>query len=273
MGNFRTLGIVLIACLATHAAAAAAGTELQKYFAAAEKFEALKAEANKKNEMPRLRDKEVAETLAVLSNKSGTFGTPAFPMNAEAMDRDLCGAANKAQAAYSMNILGIDALYAEKKFPLKDDPETISRVMDELIKRNTIAYQDELFPLLAFGDDCLAATVPLLTEFMTKLPPEQFTPIRRQALVKFRDGVSSMALGALADLNAPGLSEPNRSLQLKAVLRDLPVLSGVLPLKARAQLKAAVEAALPSVPKAHQAEGAAMATILDDPKCEGLCKL
>ncbi len=271
MRRFFALGFFLISSLAS-ATQASAETELQKYFAAAQKFEALKAEALKKNELPRLSDKQAAETLAILSNKSGSFGSASFPMNEEAMDQDLCGAVNKVQAAYSMSILGIDALYEEKKFPLKDDPDNVSQIFDELMSRNTIKYQDELFPLLAFGDDCLAASVPLLTDFMARLPPEQMTQTRRQAIAKFRENMNSMALGALGNLRDPNLSEQNKTLQLKAVLRNLPVLSSVLPLKAREQLNGAVEAALPSVPKAHQAEGAALAKILTDPKCEGLCK-
>jgi hypothetical protein len=264
--------IFLAALMLAFAAPAAAETEMDKYFAAGKRFEALQAEAAKKGALPRLSDPAVAETLAIISNKSGTFGSAAFPMNKEAMDRDVCGVANKVQAAYGMSLLGLEALVKEKKVPPKDDPDSIANIMHELMNRNLITYQDEIFPLLAFGANCFSASLPLLIDFVAKLPSEQMTEIRRQGIVKGRNGVNELVTGAMAILLEPRYSEENKIIQLKSALRNLPVLSGMLTLKDRAQLIVNIEATLPTIPKAHQAEVAELAKVLSDQKCEGLCK-
>lgn len=134
-------------------------------------------------------------------------------------------------------------------------------------------FQDEVFPLLAFEQRCVAAEVPWLTSFLEKLPPEQMTEVRRQGLRKFRGSVKQMAIDAVGLLANPDVREDNRRLMLKSAARNLPALSEALSPDERAQVKREVEKLGADAPQAYQPDIPAILQTLSNTQCEGLCRL
>jgi hypothetical protein len=145
--------------------------------------------------------------------------------------------------------------------------------MLELETRNIVRFQDEIFPLIAFSQRCVAAELPWLTAFVEKLPPEQMTDVRRAGLAKMRAGFKEMAIGNIAGLSFEGVREENRRLMFDALARDLPALSAVLPVAERAQLRDAVETMRAGAPGEYRSAIGAMLETLGDTRCEGLCRL
>ena len=253
----------------------AAETELQTYLAARQTFESLEADAAKVGDAPRLSDPRVRDTLAILSNASGTLGSASFPVDDEAMQRDLCSV--PIRTAFDYLQFGLEAFVdekmKEKQLSATSSREAIGAVKDELGARNMLKFQDEVVPLLAFGQRCIAAEAPWLTTFMEKLPPEQMTEVRRQGLRKFRGGVKQMAMTAVGLLANPLVHEDNRPLMLKSAARNLPALSEALSLDERAQVKREVEKLGADAPQAYQPDIALILQTLSNTQCEGLCRL
>lgn len=266
----RYLSILVALLLLAPAAAAAAEGGAKEYMAAVQSFEALKAEAAKSGDMPRASDPRVRETLDILSNKSGTFGSAAFPSDDGPALMDLCSAAVKATMDYAL--FAWQAFVEEKGFR-STDPKAIQALMQELQTRNTIRFQDEIFPLIDFSERCVAAELPWLTAFMEKLPPEQMTGIRRDGIRKGRAGFKEMVTGNIRNLSCREVREEHHRRMLDAVVRDLPAFSAVLTVAERAQLRQQVETLRAGAPGGYQAAIGAMLETLSDTRCEGLCRL
>jgi hypothetical protein len=268
MHRILTLWVALL--LLAPAAAAAAEGGAQEYMAAVQTFEALKAEAAKNHDMPRLSDPRVRETLDVLSNRRRSFGSASFPTDDGPALMDLCSAAVKVTMDYQLFAF---QAFVEEKGLRSPDPKAIDAAMQELVARNVVRFQDEMFPLIDFSQHCIAAELPWLTAFMEKLPPEQMTEVRRDGLRKMRASFKEMVIGNIKQLSCEGVREDNRRLAFDAVARDLPVFSAVLPVAERAQLRDAVETLRGSAPEGYQPAIGAMMETLSDARCEGLCRL
>jgi hypothetical protein len=270
----NSLVLASLALLAAAPAPVAAETELQAYLAAGQTFESLKAEAAKSGNAPRLSDPRVRDTLAVLSNASGSFGSASFPLDDEAMQHDVCSVPIRTAFAYFQFGLEafVDEKMKEKQLSATSGRDAVGAALDELGEINTVKFQDEVFPLLAFAQRCTAAEVPWLTSFVEKLPPDQMTEIRRQGLRKFRAGVKQMAMNAVGLLANPNVHEDNRRLMLDSAARNLPALSEALSPDERAQVKREVEKLGADAPQAYQSDIAAILKTLSNMQCEGLCR-
>ena len=272
----RSNSLVLASlALLTATAPVAAETELQAYLAARQTFESLNAEAAKAGDAPRLADPRVRDTLAILSNASGTFGSASFPLDDEAMQRDMCSV--PIRTAFDYLQFGLEAfadeMIEEKRLSATSSRDAVGAVVDELGARNAVKFQDEVFPLLAFQQRCLAAEAPWLASFLEKLPPEQMTEVRRQGLRGFRGTVKQIAMNAVGLLANPLMHEDNRRLMLKSAARNLPALSEALSPDERAEVKREVEKLGANAPEAYQPDIAAILEALSNTQCEGLCRL
>lgn len=271
----NSLVLASLALLAAVPAPVGAETELQAYLAAGETFESLKAEAAKAGDAPRLSDPRVRETLAVLSNARGTFGSASFPLDDEAMQRDVCSVPIRTVFAYSKFGMEafVDEKVKEKRLSATSGQDAIGAALDELGEINTVKFQDEVFPVLAFAQRCIAAEVPWMASFFEKLPPEQMTEVRRQGLRGFRAGVKQIAMNAVGLLANPNIHEDNRRLMLKSMVRNLPALSEALSPDERAQVKLEVEKLGADAAQGYQPDIAAILQTLSNTQCEGLCRL
>jgi len=271
----RSLGVAAFALMTALAPPAMAETELQAYLAARQTFESLMADAAKTGDAPRLADPRVRDTLAILSNASGTLGSASFPVDDEAVQRDLCSV--PVRTAFDYLQFGLEAftdeMINEKRLSPTSSRDAIGTVVDELGARNMVKFQDEVFPLLAFGQRCTAVEIPWLTSFFEKLPPEQMTEVRRQGLRGFRGSVKQMAIYALGLLANPVVHGDNRRLMLKSAARNLPALSEALSLDQRAEVKREVEKLGANAPEAYLPDIAAILQALSNTQCEGLCRL
>lgn len=190
------------------------------------------------------------------------------------MQRDLCSVPVAVVFAYAQ--FGIEAFVdekiAEKRLTETSSRDDIGKVIDELGAINTVKFQDEVFPLLAFEQRCMAAEVPWMASFFEKLPPEQVTEIRLRGLRGMRGAVKRMALNAIGLLRNPAVREENRPVMLKSTVRNLPALSEALTPDDRAEIKREVERLAADAPQAYQPDIAAILQTLSNTQCEGLCR-
>jgi hypothetical protein len=246
-----------------------AETAIERYLAASKTFDALKAEANAKGEMPRISDPRTAEVLAVLADAAGLYGTPAFPAGPEILDKDICSIANKAGVGYSL--FGLDALLKNKTIDLNSDQKVFAQQIWELQAKNFVAYQDEVLPLVGFGRHCMAGVLPTLTSFVGSLPAAQMTEIRRDGLRKMRLGIKGMIVGSIAGLGDTGTRDLLRIAAFNGLKRDLPQMVPALSIEDRAEVMKTIKALAPKVPIKQKDDIVAMLEVLDTKTCEGLC--
>jgi hypothetical protein len=261
--GFSAIGLALVA---QHARAESA---VERYLAAGKTFDALKAEANAKGEMPRISDPRTAEVLAVLADTNDTYGTPAFPAGREILDKDICSIPNKAAVGYSL--LGLDAMMKDKTIDPNGDKKVVAQQILELQVKNYVAYQDEILPLVGFGRHCMAGVLPILTSFVGNLPAAQMTEIRRDGLRKMRLGIKGMIVGSIVGLGDTGIRDGLRVAAFNGLKRDLPQLVPALSIEDRAEVNQTIKSLAPKVPTKQQEDIAAMLEVLDTKTCVGLC--
>ncbi len=263
LAGLSALGLALVVLPAW------AESAIERYLAAGKTFDALKAEANAKGEMPRISDPRTAEVLAVLADATDAYGTPAFPAGREIIEQDICAIANKASVGYSL--FGLDALVKGKMIDPNGDKQIVAQQISELQVKNYVTFQDEVLPLLGFGRHCMAGVLPTLTTFVGNLPVEQMTEIRRQGLQQMRFGIKGMITGSIAGLGDIGIRDTLRVAAFNGLKRDLPRLVPALSIEDRSEVIKTIKALAPKVPAMHQKDVAAMLDALDSKTCEGLC--
>lgn len=261
---FALVLFLLLPC-ATGQVAADVSSELEKYNAAAQKFEQLRSEAKKQDRLPRISEPETAATLAILANASGSLGTPAFPASAETMEADVCGAAFKATVAYML--FGLD-----KEIKPGMSSADSGQLFLAIQQKNFSAFQDEVVPLLVFSTHCQALHIPVVENFIANLPVEQITAIRRNGIKQLRLGIRQMVVGSIQQLADPNLKDINRHAMFFGVVRDLPTFVPILKPEERAQMRQFLEQQIAIAPSEFQEQIKGTIAAFQTDKCEGLCK-
>jgi hypothetical protein len=263
------IALTVSLCLALCAAPARAQTGFERYQAAAKAFDEIKTSAVAKGEMPRITDARTAELLAILADKTDSYGSAGFPSGMDAMTKDTCSIPNKIASEYALH--GLATLFREQKVDKDTDPKEISAKIAVLYAANVSKYQSEVVPVLNFARHCLVGTLPALAEFVKGLPPAQMTEIRRDGLRKMRQGMQQMIIGAVTALTDADLREDLRSLMFNGLQRDLPNMVSALTLAERAQARAALESLRGSMPVERQPDILNMVKVLSASTCDGLC--
>jgi hypothetical protein len=272
-GMYHSLKLVWIALgifwLTLAAPPAQAESAIERYLAAEKTFDALKIEANAKGQMPRISDPRTALVLAVLADKSETFGTSAFPTGPAILENSICGISNKVAAEY--RLAGLNEMIQSKKMNPDGDKKLYAAQLAELEVKNLIAYQDEVLPLISFGVHCMAGVIPTLTSFFTSLPSEELTEARLQGLSQMRLGIKDMIVGSIVGLGDTGIRDTHRVAGFDGLKRDLPQFVPVLTIANREDVIKTITALKVNVTAQQQKDIAAMLEALGSKTCEGLC--
>ena len=159
---------------------------LERFMAAARRFNELQKAAQAKNTMPRLSDPEVGDLLRTLSDADGLFDSAAYDKTFLPVLGDACARANQILVAYN--------LAAPSDSPYHG-------VVDEL-PVSASAFLSERLPLQAFALRCFARLQPILKDVVLSLSSAEWTKLRRQVFEDHRQRVAGMFHAALTMLGA-----------------------------------------------------------------------
>lgn len=211
-----------------------------------------------------LSDPRVQRVLS-LATDQGVFGNA--PLTAADMKpvMDLCGKAAQVSVPYSM--AGIASL----KPLVPQGPSVYQPRVLELTIRNGHTYQDLLLPMLAFSAYCAGHELPLLGEYMQRLPASERTPVRLGGLRQMRMGATAMVTSAILMAADKTLSPTNRKLALVAMADNAPPMAAAMTVAERAPIAEAANQAAAGSEPAFRSLLETIAKAYDDKKCTALC--
>ena len=229
---------------------------VDRWFEAAERFDALAAAAASENRVPRLGDREARGLLRRLTDARAAFGDETF----EVADAERLGQMLERTMAVAQLYLqhGID--------PNSASPETQAEQTE-----NIVTYQHELLPLLAFTVDTgarIAASQASHFAAGTPLPE----PLRLN-LIQARGGIAQIVRGVLFMGGEPAIGAENRLLALQALARNAPVLATTFTIAERGTILAAAREIRGGAAGAEAEALDVLIRALETPDCAGLCTL
>jgi hypothetical protein len=245
-----------LSLLAVAVPAAAQRPGLDAYLAAADRFDALAAEAQARGAPPRRSEPEAAALLARLSDATATFGGAPFELG------DLQPLLLVAQRS-----IGISNHYVG----FGVDPSTPAATAIQAQSANMVRYQDELVPLLVFSVDTMGVLAPLVATMLDQSP--SISDVQRTAVAGMRGGVARSINGAIIMTSETPIRPEHRLSAIAAIVRNAPQLVPSLGLTQREPLRA-----LATQYRAHAGPQArsqldSLIVALGSRECNRLCSL
>jgi len=199
------------------------------YVAASDRFNDLVAKGAQLGKMPRVSDENVGSLVATMSDTRRFLLSKKFTQDDMEYLLDMCGRANNAVMAYVL----FDGRRNVK--PGSTREQTTEQVVKNM-NENVLAFQPEIELLMPYMLHCLATQVPILTNFVNKLKPEELTNIRRDGLNKMRKGVFRTYSGFIEMVSNPQTRESLRKKVFTALADTSPEFSRVFSVVDRTQV-------------------------------------
>ena len=156
---------------------------------------------------------------------------------------------------------------------LKSKPNVVALQVARLGERNIRTFQNELEQLQPFLVRCMAKQIPVLTEFMLSLKPEEMTETRRAGLQKARNGLVNAYYNFLQMANSSELKESYRNKVLQAMAETAVQYSSILQLDARRKIFDIAKLGQANAPKTLRVYFKKIVNAMAEKSCEGLCRL
>ena len=229
---------------------------IDRWFEAADRFEALAVSASARNRVPRLNERAARPVLRRLTDARATFGDERYVVaDAERLGRML------------ERTMVIAQLYLQHGIdPGSASPETQSEQTE-----NIVTYQSELLPLLAFtvdtGARIAASHAPL---FASGAPIAEPT---RLNLIQTRGGIAQIVRGLLFMGGEPALAAESRLLALQALARNAARLAATFTIAERGTILAAAREIRSGAQGDEAAALDALIREMETPDCAGFCVL
>lgn len=267
MKNYKLRIASLLTLLSFVALLPATASEFSDYTIASQRFSQLVAYSVNKQSMPLVSEPDAAKLLATLSDHHRFLETRPFTNQDLGSLVGMCEAANRAAMAYVLFDLG---RYLDKSIR---NPVVAAQITATVASRNVVKYQDEVTPLLAFHNRCLAKELPLVTEFAAKLNAEEFTAVRREGLAQARRGVYASYINMVRVAIDSTVSLRNRRDIFTVMVEVSPLYAQILNLEARQQAYDYLGSQADSIPIEFIGPYRQLLKDLNSTSCEGLCRL
>lgn len=252
----RIFGWLVFLALGAASPATAQQDGIDDYLTTATRFEAYVAASAAGGALPRMGDREGRAMLRRLTDMRATFGRETHtPADLERMGSVL----ERAMAMAS--------LYMQHNV----DPASASPETQTAQGMNIVTYQNEVMPLLGFALDAAALIARTQAQaFEGGATPDAET---RARLVQMRGGIRQMLNGVIGLSGAPGISNENRLVALRAVSRNAPTFAATLSVAQREEALAALNANGESDDAAVARETSRAMAGLTLESCTGFCPL
>lgn len=238
------------------------------YLEAAAQFNRLAGGKVGDDHVPRLGEPEVAELLNKMSDVHAVFGDGDFGQQDMASLMPVCDKANEAVMRYTFS----GSIKLKSQIRNGEPLPGLVPQLAALMTANTLKYQDEIMPLMAFSMHCMGYSLPPLEAFIAGLKPEDVTDVRRSGLQQMRTGVSNMLLGAMRSAIEPAIHSANQRLLMDASADVAQAYAKVLPVAQRATVLEAVKEARGAMPETLRPQLDRVAKAMQSTDCTGLCK-
>ena len=235
------------------------------YNAASVELQRLAAQARQDTDMPRLTDPKAAKLISTLSDIR-LLSLRTYAMKDMGGLMDMCDQSNKAVMSYAM-------FDAKSIVDPKSDPQQLAARLAPLMEKNIRTFQNELQQLQPFLFRCLAQEIPLLTQFVRSLEPQDFTAVRRQGLQQARNGMFNVYYGALRASADSAYSDSYRTKILQTLAEVSPQYASILQPQARRQIAGLATSSQLKVSLLLHDDLQKIIAGMSDSRCEGLCAL
>ncbi|MFZ6743725.1 hypothetical protein ACO0LC_10900 [Undibacterium sp. JH2W] len=206
------------------------------------------------------------ELIAILSDSQRFLNSTSYRLADLATLHNMCMKTNAVTMSY--------ALFDMKSYVKKgDDQALVVQQVGKLMYKNVVSFQNELEPLQPFLVRCLAKEIPLLTEFIATLQPEEFTDIRRGGLQQARNGVLSIYYGNLQILSNPDLKKPFKEKIVEALADAAAPLASIIQPAARQQIWDLATTIQKTRSGTMDSNLRKIIEVMSATECVGLCKL
>jgi len=264
MKNWTRLAQILLLCACTSANAGA--HEVDVYLAAGKEFEKIIVEKTAQGSMPRLGDKGVAELIGTLSDSQRFLNSTTY-QTADLMTLiNMCTKTNVISKSYTL-------FDAKSYLKQGDDQAVIAQQLAKLMGTNILSYQNELEQLYPFMIRCFATAMPLLSDFVATLKPEEFTEVRRGGLQQTRNGVLYIYNGHLQAINFPEIKKSFKEKTVQALAETAVVFATIIQPAARQQIVALANIAQKNASGEMINNLQKIIDAMSTTECTGLCKL
>ncbi|MDR6873117.1 hypothetical protein J2Y55_004141 [Bosea sp. BE125] len=216
-------------------------------------MDALTRQRRASGTLPRWSDPADAKVLAALWDAPIILGRPPYASNDIPLLLDIL--------AKETQILKTYALFSAD--PARQ-PDTA---------RNAMLFQDEITRSHVFLIKVIAAAMPAVADFITRLKPDEMNDARRQGLRMMRLGFLEIVNAATLALRSPGLTPENQRALANGLAENAAALAKGTTRGDRLALVATVQSALPALSPAVQAPLKDVVAALSVNSCEGLCGL
>lgn len=257
----RLIPLLLAAVCAAGLAAPAGARDFAPYLQASKSLQAMP-------ELPRLAQPQGAAVLTVLGDSARFLNGAPFTLADMEPLMEVCSSSNKIGMSYMLH--GLKQAMAGIN---PQDIAAITQAVQATANRNILTFQDEVALIMPFTFRCLARQLPLMEEFITSLPPEQMTDVRRGGLRQVQNGVLTSYTGFFQALGEQGASEPNLRRLSGAMAETAPTFARALQLPQRRQLHDLAIASKARVPAALSDDLDAIAKAMADQRCGKMCGL
>lgn len=214
---------------------------------------------------PPVTDARVQTLLARTANIDAIFGNVQLSPEDIKQVMGLCEKTTQAFTAYALADIG------SVRPANGEGPGAVQSRALELANRNAVTYQDAIVPMIAFTIRCSTRMLPLMTEFMMKLPAGERTPVRMAGLREMRTSFAGMLTGAIGTASQTGISVQNRHLAVSVVAEVAVTVAAALSVADRKAIQQTAIHVRAQAATADQSSLDAIARAFADERCEGLC--
>ncbi|WNJ88774.1 hypothetical protein [Bosea sp. 685] len=216
-------------------------------------MDALTRQRRASGTLPRWSDPADAKVLAALWNAPAILGRPPYASNDIPLLLDILGKETQIMKTYAL---------------FSADP-----ALQPDTARNAMLFQDEITRSHVFLIKVIAAAMPAVADFITRLKPDEMNDARRQGLRTMRLGLLEIVSSATLALRSPGLTPENQLVLANGLAENAVALAKGTTRGDRLALVATVQSALTALSPAAQAPLKDVVAALSVKSCEGLCGL
>jgi hypothetical protein len=239
---------------------------IEEYLDALSKFKALINSDPAKVVMPRVDQVPPAPQWTILGDYEKYLDAWAFELTDLTLLLGLCSQTHSIAVGYLLH---------DAKSTV--DPLSPLQVQQEktiaLMNANAITFQKEFGVLQPFVVRCLATQIPLLTQFVNSLPPEQFTSIRRDGLKQMTLGATTLVIGAITSLAEPQMSDDFKTRLLVSLVKGIHAFSAAISLSNRNAILQAIAMRRTEIPNKYAPQIELIEAAMADQTCRDLCLL
>jgi len=258
--------VVLLLGLTLSVVSLASTKEIEAYLRHSKVFEEQLDSEISKGQLPRMSQKDVRLSLEIMKQSQDQFLIGKYSVKEFGDVVQVCGKANK---------FGMSYLLHDLKSITKNgkSPEAIQQKLIQLMKDNSIEYQNELKIFYPFLLECSAIEASLLEPFWASLPENQKTQIRIGGLNQIRMGVLHMYEGVLSSLGDSSWETAFNDLLMASASKKAPDFAAILTLEKRNTLLGLLEKYKATAPKKYSNDFEKIFKSFSTKECNSICRL